>query len=72
MKLITELNDLQSEIVKGGIFDVTNITLTRFASSLVGLGQTNNATNVGLGLLVGLGNAQSIQGNSAVISTFVL
>ncbi|MFN6344724.1 MAG: hypothetical protein ACK516_02250 [Cyanobium sp.] len=46
--------------------------MTRVASSLVGVGQSNNATNVGLGLLVGLGNAQSIQGNGAVITSFVL
>jgi hypothetical protein len=72
MKSFSHLDDHQCEVLKGGVFDVTNITMTSFASSLVGVGQSNNATNVGLGLLVGLGNAQSIQGNGAVITSFVL
>lgn len=72
MKSIAHLDDHQCEVLKGGIFDITSITMTRFASSRVGLGQNNNATNVGLGLLVGLGNAQSIQANGAVITSFVL
>ena len=72
MKSFSHLDDHQCEVLKGGVFDVTNITMTSFASSLVGVGQSNGATNVGLGLLVGLGNAQSIQGNGAVITSFVL
>jgi hypothetical protein len=72
MKSIAHLNDHQCEVLKGGIFDVTNISMTSLTSSLVGVGQSNNATNVGLGLLVGLGNAQSIQGNGALITSFVL
>jgi|GEM_PF-1818380 hypothetical protein len=72
MKSFSHLDDHQCEVLKGGVFDVTNITMTSFASSLVGVGQSNSATNVGLGLLVGLGNAQSIQGNGAVITSFVL
>jgi hypothetical protein len=72
MKSFSHLDDHQCEVLKGGVFDVTNITMTSFASSLVGVGQSNSATNVGLGLLVGLGNAQSMQGNGAVITSFVL
>ena len=72
MKSFSHLDDHQCEVLKGGVFDVTNITMTSFASSLVGVGQSNSATNVGLGLLVGLGNAQSIQGNGAVITSLVL
>ena len=72
MKSISHLDNHQCEVLKGGIFGGTNITMTRVASSLVGVGQSNNATNVGLGLLVGLGNAQSIQGIGAVITSFVL
>jgi hypothetical protein len=72
MKSFSHLDDHQCEVLKGGIFDVTNINMTSFASSLVGASQSNNATNVGLGLLVGLGNAQSIQGNGAVITSLVL
>jgi hypothetical protein len=71
MKFISLLDEQQCAALKGGLYGITNISMTSFASSLVGLGQTNSATNVGLGLLVGAGNAQSIQGNTAFVNSFV-
>lgn len=73
MTIITRLDDHQCEVLRGGFWgSFTSVSRVRIARSATTLTQGNNAENTGLGLLVGLGNAQSLQGNGADISTIVL
>jgi hypothetical protein len=72
MKSITHLDDQQCATLSGGFWgSYTNISMTKFASSYTGFNQTNSANNTGIGLLVGLGNAQSLQGNAAEVFSVV-
>jgi hypothetical protein len=69
MSRLTILADDHAELISGG-WSSTRINRSSFTKVSTRLGQTNNVTNLGIGLLGGGGNAQSIQGNSAEILTF--
>jgi hypothetical protein len=62
--------DDRAELISGG-WGSTRISLSKYVKTETNLGQSNQVSNLGLGLLAGSGNAQSIQGNSAGIFTFV-
>ncbi|MEX0588791.1 MAG: hypothetical protein WD136_06000 [Cyanobium sp.] len=73
MKSITRLDDHQCEVLRGGYWgNFFSANMTSYSMIKTTVGQTNTATNTGLGLLVGLGNAQSIQGNASEVFSFVL
>lgn len=73
MKTITRLDDHQCEALRGGYWgNFISASMTKFSFTSTRLGQVNTATNTGLGLLVGTGNAQSIQGNASEMFSFVL
>jgi hypothetical protein len=70
------LADSQSEVVAGGGYSVKPVwkapkcCYTTTISNKVVIGQSNSATNVGLGL-GGYGKASSIQGNSADVTNII-
>lgn len=64
------LADDRAELISGG-WGSTRISLFRATKVDTYLTQNTQASNLGLGLLGGFGNAQSLQGNSAGIVTFV-
>ena len=73
MKSITRLDDQQCEVLRGGYWgNFFSVSMSKFSRTSTTVGQTNTATNTGLGLLVGLGNAQSLQGNASEVISFVL
>ena len=72
MKTIKHLDEQQCEVLRGGYWgNYFSTSMTSFSRITTTVGQTNTATNTGLGLLVGLGNAQSIQGNASDVFSFV-
>jgi hypothetical protein len=60
------LADVQAELIGGG-FKMPSITKV---NNFTGLKQSNNVTNVGIGLW-GFGYAGSLQGNSAEVANFI-
>lgn len=73
MKTITRLDDHQCEVLRGGYWgNYLSASMTRYSRITTTVGQTNTATNTGLGLLVGLGNARSFQGNASEVISAVL
>jgi hypothetical protein len=73
MKFIIHLDDHQCEVLRGGYWgNVFNVSMTTIARVPTRISQTNTATNTGLGLLAGLGVAQSMQGNASEVFSFVL
>jgi hypothetical protein len=73
MKTIIHLDDQQCEVLRGGYWgNFFSISMTKFSRVPTNIGQSNAATNTGLGLLAGLGNAQSMQGNASEVFSFVL
>lgn len=73
MKTITRLDDHQCEVLRGGYWgNYFSASMTSNSRIKTTVGQTNTATNTGLGLLVGLGNAQSLQGNASEVFSVVL
>ena len=70
MSNLNILADDHAELISGG-WGSAQISRFSFTKVSTTLGQTNTVTNVGIGLLGGGGNAQSYQGNSAGILTFV-
>jgi hypothetical protein len=70
MTNLSILADDRAEVICGG-WGSTRISFFQYAKAQTSLGQVNEANNLGLGLLAGFGNAQSIQGNAAGISTYV-
>lgn len=73
MKTITRLDDHQCEVLRGGYWgNYLSASMTRYSRITTTVGQTNTATNTGLGLLVGLGNARSIQGNASEMISAVI
>ncbi len=72
MKSITHLDDQQCEMLRGGYWgNFFSASMTSYSRITTTVGQTNTATNTGLGLLVGLGNAQSLQGNASEVVSAV-
>jgi hypothetical protein len=72
MKTITHLDEQQCEVLRGGYWgNYFSASMTSFSRVTTTVGQTNTATNTGLGLLVGMGNAQSLQGNASEVFSFV-
>lgn len=66
MSNINLLADVQAELIGGG-YRLPNITkITNFT----GIKQSNNVTNVGIGLW-GFGYADSLQANSADVANFI-
>ncbi|NDG73933.1 MAG: hypothetical protein EBX49_01010 [Synechococcaceae bacterium WB8_1B_136] len=70
MTRFTILADDRAELISGG-WGSTRISLFKATKAETNLGQGNQVSNLGLGLLAGYGNAQSLQGNSAGILTLV-
>jgi hypothetical protein len=66
MSNINLLADVQAELMSGG-YKATNIIKVK---NFTGIGQSNNVTNVGIGLW-GFGYAGSIQGNNAEVANFI-
>ena len=66
MSNINLLADLQAELIGGGS---RSLSFTK-VSNFTGIKQSNNVTNVGIGL-GGTGLAGSIQGNSADVVNFI-
>jgi hypothetical protein len=70
------LADSQSEVVAGGGYSVKPVwkapkcCYTTTISNKVVIGQSNSATNVGLGF-DGYGKASSMQGNSADVTNII-
>ena len=70
------LADSQSEVVAGGgykmkpVWKAPKCCYTTTISNKVVIGQSNSATNVGLGF-GGFGNASSFQGNSADVVNII-
>jgi hypothetical protein len=70
------LADSQSEVVTGGsygkkpVWKAPKHSYTTTISNKVVIGQSNSATNVGLGF-DGYGKASSMQGNSADVTNFI-
>ncbi len=60
------LADVQAELIGGG-FKMPSITKV---NNFTGIKQSNNVTNVGIGLW-GFGYAGSLQGNSAEVANFI-
>jgi|688.fasta_scaffold27595_4 hypothetical protein len=67
MKSITYLEDRQSEALSGGHWR----SFTRIKVATTSVRQSNDSTNIAVGFR-GNANAQSIQGNGALVSSFVL
>jgi hypothetical protein len=66
MKSITKLEDRQCEALSGGHWR----SYSRIKVATTSVRQSNDSTNIAVGFL-GNATAQSIQGNGALISTFV-
>ena len=66
MSNINLLADVQAQLMSGG-YKPTNITKV---TNFTGIKQSNDVTNVGLGLW-GYGFASSFQGNSADVKNFI-
>ena len=66
----TILADNHAELISGG-WRSTRTSLFNFKKVPTSIGQTNDVTNVGIGLLGGLGNADSFQVSSADVANFV-
>ena len=71
MKNITCLDERQCQVLRGGFWS-TYYSTTKFSGASTTINQTNSTNNLGVGLLIGLGNAQSLQGNGAEAMTFIL
>jgi len=67
MSNINLLADVQAELIGGGYYKLPSITKV---TNYTGIKQSNNATNVGIGLW-GFGFASSLQGNSADVTNFI-
>ena len=70
MSHLNILADDHAELISGG-WGSTRISRFSFTKVSTALGHSNTVSNVGVGLLGGGGNAESYQGNSAGILTFV-
>jgi hypothetical protein len=66
MSNIILLADVQAELIGGGYKAPSITKVTNFT----GIKQSNNVTNVGIGLW-GFGYAGSIQGNNAEVANFI-
>jgi hypothetical protein len=71
MSMLCLLADHEAETINGGLFNSLNLNSFTWKSATTLLNQQNNATNVGLGLLFGSGNATSFQSNVASIATVI-
>jgi hypothetical protein len=71
MSSLCPLADHEAETINGGFFDTFNLNSFSFKAASTNLGQSNNTTNVGLGLLLGAGSANSFQSNLATIGTVI-
>ncbi len=69
MNTFISLPDQQAEVLCGGFWSFTKIDVTKSASTSVN--QTNNASNTGVGALVGMGTALSWQANGAEVMTVI-
>jgi len=65
------LADLEAEQINGGSGSFFTYSSKSMKSVSTRVGQSNTSNNLGLGI-VGLGNAQSIQENSALVGTILL
>lgn len=66
MSNINLLADVQAELIGGG-YKVPSITKV---TNFTGIKQSNDVTNVGIGLW-GFGYAASLQGNNAAVTNFI-
>lgn len=66
----TELNDRGSEAISGGYW-FTKIDYTKYGFNTTNLTQTNSVNNNGIGVLLGGGFAQSMQGNGFGLTAFI-
>jgi hypothetical protein len=64
------LADLEAEQINGGFGSFFSYSSKSMKSVGTWVGQSNTSNNLGLGI-VGLGNAQSIQENSALVGTIL-
>ena len=71
MTRISDLTDAGAELIVGGWGSSTRISFAKFSSVYTALGQENTVNNLGLGVLAGLGAAQSLQGNASSIATLL-
>ena len=65
------LADLDAEQINGGYRSFFNYSSKSMKSAKTWVGQSNNSNNLGLGI-GGLGNAQSIQENVAIVGTILV
>jgi hypothetical protein len=71
MSALSHLADHEAETINGGFFNTFNLNSYSLKAASTSLGQSNSATNVGVGLLLGIGSASSSQSNVAGISTVI-
>ncbi|MFN4868094.1 MAG: hypothetical protein ACK5GZ_17500 [Cyanobium sp.] len=71
MSALSLLADHEAETINGGFFNSFNLNSYSWKAASTSLGQSNNATNVGVGLLLGIGSASSSQTNIASIGTVI-
>jgi hypothetical protein len=71
MSTLCLLADREAETINGGLFNTFNFNSFSAKAASTNLGQTNGATNVGVGLLLGIGSASSAQTNIATIGTVI-
>jgi hypothetical protein len=71
MSSLCLLADHEAETINGGFFNTFNFNSFSWKAASTNLGQSNNATNVGLGLLLGIGTANSFQANTANVGTII-
>lgn len=67
MTSIAFLADDRAEVIRGGWRSTTILTMFKATNVATNVAQVNESSNLGLGLLAGYGNAQSLQANSATI-----
>jgi hypothetical protein len=71
MSALSHLADHEAETINGGFFNTFNLNSYSLKAASTSLGQSNSATNVGMGMLLGIGSASSSQSNIAGISTVI-
>lgn len=72
MSNVVMLPDLESQHINGGWGSRFSFSSTSFKAVTTKVGQSNNANNLGLGILLGAGLAASEQVNVSDITTIVL
>lgn len=71
MSSLTHLTDRDSEVINGGWRNSYSLRSFSFKSVSTDLTQSNTANNLGVGLLLGIGNATSEQVNISSITSLI-